>query len=130
MFARGAPPHLIALLDWELATVGDPLADLGYMTAMWAEPTDPADPMLDLCKVTRQPGFPARHALAEAYADRTGRDLAELAWYQTLALWKAAIFLEGSYKRYRAGLARDPYLAGLEAGVPILAQRALRQSAR
>ena len=125
--ARGADtlPRLAAVLDWELATIGDPLADVGYLTAMWADPDDARDPMLDLSAVTRQPGFPDRAALALRYAQRSGRDLAALPWYQVLALWRAAIFLEGSYRRYRAGTTGDRYFARLEQGVPLLARRAL-----
>lgn len=128
MFARKAPPRIVALLDWELATLGDPLADVGYMTAMWAGSGDDPDPMLDLSEITRSPGFTTRQALAESYAELTGRDLSALSWYQILAIWKAAIFLEGSYQRYLAGTTADPYFARLEHGVPALARRALRQA--
>jgi aminoglycoside phosphotransferase (APT) family kinase protein len=128
MFAAPAPPRILAVLDWEMATLGDPLADVGYMTAMWAESADPPDPMLDLSEVTRLPGFPDRATVARRYAERTGRDLSNLRWYQTLAIWKAAIFLESSYKRHLAGTTHDPYFARLKNGVPLLARRALRAS--
>ncbi len=118
-------PRLAAVLDWELATLGDPLADVGYLTAMWAQAEDAEDPMLDLSAVTRLPGFPDRAALARRYAQRSGRDLSALPWYQVLATWRAAIFLEGSYRRYRAGTTGDRYFARLEQGVPLLARRAL-----
>jgi aminoglycoside phosphotransferase (APT) family kinase protein len=122
-------PRITAVLDWEMATLGDPLADLGYMTAMWAETSDPDDPMLDLSAVTRLGGFPGREELAARYAQRSGRDISNLHWYQTLALWKAAIFLECSLARFRAGTTDDRYFASLEDGVPMLARRALRQAA-
>jgi len=128
ILAKTATPRIVALLDWEMATLGDPLADVGYLTAMWAEPDDPADPMLDLSNVTRLPGFPRRETLALRYTERTGRDVSNLVWYQTLALWKAAIFLEGSYRRHLAGTTGDPYFARLESGVPILARRARKQT--
>jgi aminoglycoside phosphotransferase (APT) family kinase protein len=118
-------PRLTAILDWEMGTLGDPLADVGYMTATWAERDDPSDPMLDLSAVTRLPGFPGRSELACAYAEASGRSLEAIAWYQVLALWKAAIFLEGSYGRYLAGASADPYFARLELGVPALGRRAL-----
>ena len=117
-------PRVAAILDWELATLGDPLADVGYLTAMWAQPDDPDDPMLDLSRVTRGPGFASRAALAARYAERTGRDTSDLRWYQVLAIWKAAIFLEGSYRRHQAGSTDDPYFARLADGVPQLARRA------
>jgi aminoglycoside phosphotransferase (APT) family kinase protein len=126
MIGPQMPPRVVALLDWEMATLGDPLADIGYLTATWAEPDDLDDPMLELSAVTRLPGFPARSELADSYAQRTGRDLRALRWYQALALWKASIFLEGSYARHLAGTTSDPYFAGLEIGVPALARRALR----
>lgn len=124
MFEPVAPPRVLAILDWEMATLGDPLADLGYLTAMWAEPKDPSDPMLELSHMTRLPGFPSRRDLVDRYAGRTGRDVGALRWYQVLALWKAAIFLEGSYRRHLAGSTEDPYFASLGAGVPTLARRA------
>ncbi|WP_320669102.1 phosphotransferase family protein [Patulibacter defluvii] len=121
----GGPLRLTAILDWELATIGDPLADLGYLTAMWARPGDPEDdPMLALGAVTRGPGFADREQLAARYAERSGRDVAGLRWYQALAVWKAAIFLEVSYGRHLAGATTDPYFARLGAGVPRLARRA------
>jgi aminoglycoside phosphotransferase (APT) family kinase protein len=117
-------PRVAAILDWELATLGDPLADVGYLTAMWAQADDPEDPMLALSRVTRGPRFASRAALAARYAERSGRDTSDLRWYQALAIWKAAIFLEGSYSRHQAGSTDDPYFARLADGVPRLARRA------
>lgn len=118
--------RLAAVLDWEMATLGDPLADLGYCTAMWTEAGDAPNPMFALSRLTAERGFPGRTDLAERYAAATGRSLASLAWYQVLALWKSAIFLEGSYRRYRSGASSDPYFASLGPGVPAVA-RAARQ---
>ena len=125
MFADRRPPEISALLDWEMATLGDPLADLGYLTATWAQDGDPRDPILDLSALTRRPGFPERDWIAAHYAQATGRDVSALAWYQVLALWKASIFLENSYGRFVAGTTSDPFFASLEQGVPRLAGRAL-----
>jgi aminoglycoside phosphotransferase (APT) family kinase protein len=124
MFAREAPARLVALFDWELATIGDPLADLGYLVATWAEPGGQQDTMLTLGAVTTRPGFPTRAELVARYEARTGRALADLRWYTVLALWKSAVFLEGSYKRRLAGTTDDPFFDALEQGVPELAQRA------
>jgi aminoglycoside phosphotransferase (APT) family kinase protein len=116
-----SPARLAAILDWEMATIGDPLADLGYMTAMWSQADDPPNPVSDLSSVTRGAGFPGRDFLVARYAERTGRPLDALPWYQVLAIWKAAIFLEGSFRRFGAGTTSDPYFASLETGVPALA---------
>ncbi|MFT3866740.1 MAG: phosphotransferase family protein [Solirubrobacterales bacterium] len=115
---------LAAVLDWEMATSGDPLADLGYLTAMWAEPDDEEDPMLELSRVTRSDDFPSRAELVDRYAELSGLNVEALPWYQALALWKSAIFLEGSYNRFLAGDSADPYFAGLGPGVERLAERA------
>ena len=128
MFAA-SPLRLAAILDWELATIGDPLADLGYMTAMWSEPSDPPNPVGDLSLVTRANGFPPRDFLARRYAERSGRPVDTLRWYQVLALWKAAVFLEVSFRRFGAGTTADPFFAGLETGVPALAALARERTA-
>jgi aminoglycoside phosphotransferase (APT) family kinase protein len=125
MFA--APSRLAAVLDWEMATVGDPLADLGYLAAFWPEPGDAENPMLALARVVRSPGFPGRDRLRARYAAATGRELGELPWYEAMAIWKAAIFLEGSYGRYLEGKSTDRYFAGLKTGVPALAAAALER---
>jgi aminoglycoside phosphotransferase (APT) family kinase protein len=124
-----SPTRLAAILDWEMATIGDPLADLGYMTAMWSEPGDPPNAVSDLSSVTRETVFPPRQFLTDRYAERTGRSVDSLLWYQILATWKAAIFLEGSYGRFSAGTTTDPYFGNLEQGVPALAALARERTA-
>jgi aminoglycoside phosphotransferase (APT) family kinase protein len=76
--------------------------------------------------VTREPGFYSRSELLEQYASRSGRDLSEIAWYQVLALWKSAIFMEGNYKRAVTGLTDDPFLKSFANGVHELCDRAVR----
>ena len=75
--------------------------------------------------MTREQGFPSRDGLIELYEERTGRSVSSLRWYQTLALWKAAVFMEGNYKRSLAGTTDDPYLKLFDKGVPALAEAAL-----
>jgi aminoglycoside phosphotransferase (APT) family kinase protein len=128
LFAPHAPARLTAVLDWEMATLGDPLADLGYLCATWADPEDDENPILALSAATRAPGFPTRAQLRERYAQRTGRDTADHRWYEVLALWKAAIFLEASYRRYLAGNTTDPYFATLRDGIPTIAAVALART--
>jgi aminoglycoside phosphotransferase (APT) family kinase protein len=124
MFAPSAPARLVAIFDWELATVGDPLADVGYLAATWAQAGDPESAITALGLVTRRPGFPTRDELVARYEERSGRSMSDIRWYSTLALWKSAIFLEGSYKRRLAGTTDDPFFDKLEHGVPELAERA------
>jgi aminoglycoside phosphotransferase (APT) family kinase protein len=124
MLAPGAPARLVAIFDWELATIGDPLADVGYLVATWAQPGDPEDVPFSFGDVTRRPGFPSREELIARYEEATGRSMSDLRWYTTLALWKAAVFLEGSYKRRLAGTTEDPFFDTLARGVPAIAERA------
>jgi aminoglycoside phosphotransferase (APT) family kinase protein len=126
MFEPTGRPRLRAILDWEMATLGDPLSDLGYMSALWVEPGEPPDRLLGLGAASNQPGFPRRRELVDQYASLTGSDVSGLAWYQALALWKLAILLEGSYRRLLAGTDDDPFFAQLQDGIPRLAELAAR----
>jgi aminoglycoside phosphotransferase (APT) family kinase protein len=124
--AADAPARVMAVLDWEMSTIGDPLADVGYLLSSWRQPEDPRDAVLaEQVDLTRAPGFPTRGELVERYRARSGRDTGDLTWYVVLAIWKLAILLEGSYARHLAGATDDPFFAELEDGVPALASRAL-----
>jgi aminoglycoside phosphotransferase (APT) family kinase protein len=124
MFRPDAPAGLIAIFDWEMATIGDPLADLGYMMIHWIQAGDRIG-RFNLQNVTSLPGFPTREQLIARYEDRAGRSMRALNWYVTLALWKAVVFMEGNYKRAVAGSTDDPYLKSFGEGVLELADRAL-----
>jgi aminoglycoside phosphotransferase (APT) family kinase protein len=124
MFAAQAPARLVAILDWEMATIGDPLADVGYMMIHWTQAGDRIG-RFNLQSVTTRPGFPSRQEMIARYEERSGRSMRSLDWYVTLALWKAIVFMEGNYKRAIAGSTDDPYLKSFGEGVVELAQRAL-----
>jgi aminoglycoside phosphotransferase (APT) family kinase protein len=125
MLADEEPARLVAIFDWELSTIGDPLADVGYLTVTWAEPDDPADiSFASLSAATRRTGFLTRDELTARYEERSGRSVGALNWYQALALWKAAVFMEGNYKRFTMGNSDDQYLALFDEGVPALAEKA------
>jgi aminoglycoside phosphotransferase (APT) family kinase protein len=124
MLATGAPARLISIFDWEMATIGDPLADVGYMMIHWIQAgEEPA--RFNLQNVTSLPGFPTRQEMIARYEARSGRPMQALNWYVALALWKAIVFMEGNYKRAIAGSTDDPYLKSFGEGVLELAQRAL-----
>jgi aminoglycoside phosphotransferase (APT) family kinase protein len=125
IFAANAPARLESVLDWEMATIGDPLADLGYLCMMWTESGDPEDGMrAHLGGVTRREGFPTRAELIGLYEQRSGRSMGDIRWYTTLALWKSVVFMEGNYKRALAGATDDPYLKQFGEGVVELANQA------
>lgn len=126
MYERGAPARVSAILDWEMATLGDPLADLGYLTATYTGPDSTGTP-IELTPVTREPGYPTRDELLTRYGDATGLDLSHLPWYQVLALWKAAIFCEAMYTRWLHGeRPGDTFAPTLEEGVPAMIREAQR----
>jgi aminoglycoside phosphotransferase (APT) family kinase protein len=93
-----------AVLDWELCTLGDPLADVGTLMVYWADPPpgQPQGPAVSPVAATALPGFPRAAELAARYAARSGRDLSELGFYTAFAQWKLACILEGVYVRYAA----------------------------
>ena len=95
----GSTGALLAVLDWELATIGDPLADLGNLLAMWPNPGEPA--LVDM--PTSNDGFLTRDDVISRYATKTGLDVTAVHWYQAFALWKVACLLAGVVERYRGG---------------------------
>jgi aminoglycoside phosphotransferase (APT) family kinase protein len=95
------PDGVRAVLDWELCTLGDPLADVGILLAYWVDRTE--DTSLALNAATTAPGFPTRAELAERYAAQSPLDLSELDYYVAFALWKLACIVEGVYVRFASG---------------------------
>jgi aminoglycoside phosphotransferase (APT) family kinase protein len=128
VYAPGPPARVAALLDWEMATIGDPLADLGYLCALWIERDDPPRGMYELNSATRAEGFPSRSELIARYERASGRAMGDMAWYETLALWKSVVFMEGNYRRALMGASDDPFLKAFGDGVVELAERAARTS--
>jgi aminoglycoside phosphotransferase (APT) family kinase protein len=122
--ASTSPADVVAILDWEMATIGDPLADLGYLSTLWTDRDDPDLGMFELSAVTRREGFPRREELIARYEERSGRSMTDIRWYQALALWKSIVFMEGNYKRAVSGTTDDPFLAAFGDGVIMLAERA------
>ncbi|HEX9696098.1 MAG TPA: phosphotransferase family protein [Actinomycetota bacterium] len=122
IFAPASPARLIAVVDWEMSTLGDPMADLGWMLYWWRDPGD-ASFGLTVSSVMDRDGFPRRRELLAGYADATGEDVSAIDWYAALGGWKIAIIMEGSYRRFKAGITDHPLFAELEWGVPALAAR-------
>ena len=125
MFAPRLPVELVAVVDWEQSTIGDPLVDLGWMIGLWIEPGERAIARgrVAVRADGRRPD--ARASSSRATREQTGRDVSQLAFYCVLGLFKLACVMEGSFARFRAGTSDDAYFAALETGVPALARRAL-----
>ncbi|HEY8494574.1 MAG TPA: phosphotransferase family protein [Myxococcota bacterium] len=118
------PGTVVAVYDWEMATLGDPLADLGYTLIYWSEPGEKTVGTL-LAGVTAQPGFPTRAELVERYARTSGRDVAHVDFYQVLALYKLAVISEGIYARWKMGKTVGEGFDALGRAAGPLAERAL-----
>jgi aminoglycoside phosphotransferase (APT) family kinase protein len=126
MVAPTAPTRIVAVLDWEMGAIGDPRADVGYLLATYTEPNGRAS-ALGSSPVTGEAGFPTRAQIVARYEERSGRSVQPLAWFEALALWKAAVFCEAIYGRFIRGElgSEDTGAARFEQAVPLLAATAL-----
>ncbi|HEY1377538.1 MAG TPA: phosphotransferase family protein [Gemmataceae bacterium] len=122
--------RIVAVLDWEMATVGDPLMDLGTTLGYWVEAGDPPELQRRAMGPTTLPGNPTRRDLAERYAARTRRDLANVVFYYAYGLFKIAVIVQQIFARYVRGHTRDPRFARLNELVAVLADQADRAIAR
>jgi len=110
IIAADAPGRVEAVLDWELATLGDPLLDLGYFLSSVPEPGHALTPTEELGAAMLEDGYLSRTELAERYAEQTGTELTNLSWYISMALWKVAALYEYSRRRAADGAWDDYYL--------------------
>jgi aminoglycoside phosphotransferase (APT) family kinase protein len=111
VFDLDDPTRVVAVLDWEMATIGDPLMDLGTTLGYWAEPGDP-DALREF-GLTSRPGNLSRQQVVDAYAARSGLELDDFRFYYVFGLFKVAVIVQQLYKRYKAGHTRDERFAGL-----------------
>lgn len=101
LIVPGDEPRIAAVVDWEMSTLGDPLADLGLALVYWADPGEEDSLAFSVAaSVTTAPGFLTRAQLAEMYADITGRDLSRIGYYMAFGCFKLAVVLEGIHARF------------------------------
>jgi aminoglycoside phosphotransferase (APT) family kinase protein len=103
----GDPGRIAAVLDWDMCTQGDPLADLGYVLNYWVEPGDDPAWREIAAMPTWRDGFPSRAEAVARYADRTGFDVAPIGWHQVFAAFKLAVIIQQIYIRYVRGQTQD-----------------------
>ena len=118
--------RVVAVLDWEMATVGDPLMDLGTFIGYWGDPDDPGELRARAYGPTHLPGSLSRLQIVERYAEKSGRAVGSILFYYVFALFKIAVILQQIYKRYSDGQTRDPRFAGLIQWVRVMAHQAER----
>lgn len=127
VYAPGTPPDLVAVLDWEMSTLGDPLADLGWMLSYWRDPKDPEPVVEDLAnRFVERDGYPTRRDLVARYEAATGVEYTDDRFYRALAVYKLAALGEMFYRRHLEGNADDPMYPLMADRVPALADRAAR----
>jgi aminoglycoside phosphotransferase (APT) family kinase protein len=115
-----------AVLDWEMATLGDPLLDLGTTLGYWIDPDDPEDFRLLPFGPTALPGNLSRREIADRYAERSGRAAGPVLFGYVFALFKIAVIAQQIYKRFVDGYTHDPRFAAMIAGVRLLGAQAAR----
>ena len=116
--------NLVAVFDWDMATLGDPLVDVGTMLAYWSDPDGPTHQVFAGRMVPLTPHLP-RAAVIERYAERTGWNVDDIGYYEGLAFFRLAVILEQIYSRYAAGQTSDPRFAVFADAAPVLAEVAL-----
>lgn len=120
-------PRIAAVLDWELSTLGDPLADLATTMSYWHDPGDAERGEIPVSAgLTDKPGFPDARSLAQEYAELTSRDLGNLSFYMALAWMKLAVICEGVHARYLGGQTVGAGYEKVGPAIPLLAARGLR----
>jgi aminoglycoside phosphotransferase (APT) family kinase protein len=118
--------RVVAVLDWEMATIGDPLMDLGTMLGYWTDPDDDDEMRARPYGPTFLPGSLSRRQLLERYAERSGRAAGAALFYYVFALFKIAVIVQQIYKRYVEGHTKDPRFASLIHWVRVMGGQATR----
>lgn len=125
--AREQPPTIVAVFDWEMSTLGDPLADLGWMLSYWRDSKDPEPAVPELtAQFMEQAGYPTRQELVSRYEEFSGIDFENERFYRALAVYKLAALGEMFFRRYLEGNSNDPMYPKMRERVPALADRGKR----
>lgn len=126
MFDPGDLGRITAVLDWEMATIGDPLMDLGGLLGYWVDPDDPDELRARPWGPTFLPGSLTRAQLVERYAQRSGTATGDMLFHYVFALFKIAVILQQIYKRFVEGKTTDPRFGALHGAVRLLGAQAVR----
>ena len=114
MFDERDPGKILGVFDWELATLGDPLSDLGSSLAYWGEKNDPD---MGINIVTDQPGFYSRREVLQRYAELSGRDVSNMIYYLTFGFYRLAVVLQQLHYRWKIGETKDERFSSLNLNV-------------
>lgn len=125
MLDAADPGRVVAVLDWDMTTIGDPRIDLGTLLGYWPEASDPPERLAIAMQPTYLEGFPTRAEVVARYAARTGGDVAAIAFFETFALFKLAVVLQQIYVRFVRGQTKDERFAAMGESVRRLADIAM-----
>ncbi|ONH33316.1 phosphotransferase family protein [Pseudofrankia asymbiotica] len=125
-FTSGRPDRVTSVFDWDMATLADPLADLGTLLSYWPDPADTGDDHAIHDPGMETLGLPTRAEVVDRYAVRSGLDLTAIAWYEAFACWRIAVICQQLYARYARGESTDERMASRGERVGMLSRRALR----
>jgi aminoglycoside phosphotransferase (APT) family kinase protein len=124
MLASDDPGRIVAIFDWDMCTLGDPLSDVGSLLTYWMEPADQAQLLSLSMMPTGDWGFLSRNELIDRYAERSGRSVENIHFYHTLGLFRLAVIAAQIYIRYVRGQTQDPRFASIGPSIPRIAQAA------
>ena len=130
MLAADDPGQVVAIFDWDMCTLGDPLADLGALLTYWTEPADPPYLQATAMMPLGEPGFLRRDELVSRYAAKSGRAVSDIDFYHALGLFRLTVIVAQIYIRYARGQTQDPRFAAMEFMIPALARRARELATR
>ncbi len=121
MFAADDPDRIVAVFDWDMCTLGDPLNDVGALLAYWRDPSDPEW----LQAISTMPaGFPSRAEISAWYGEKSGRSTADINFYHILGLFRVTVIIAQIYIRYQRGQTKDKRFAAFGRMIPLMVKRA------
>jgi aminoglycoside phosphotransferase (APT) family kinase protein len=118
------PGEIVAILDWDMCTLGDPLSDLGALLGYWSEPDDPPYAQMMAMMPTGDLGFSTRSELVQRYAEKSGRSVEHINFYFALSLFRITVIVAQIYIRYLRGQTQDERFAFFEGAIPVFARAA------
>jgi aminoglycoside phosphotransferase (APT) family kinase protein len=124
MLAADDPGQIVAIFDWDMCTLGDPLADLGALLTYWTEPNDPPYLQMTAMMPVGDQGFMSRAEIVARYAEKSGRDVSHIRFYHTLGLYRLVVICAQIYIRYERGQTKDARFEAFGQMIPLLAQAA------
>jgi aminoglycoside phosphotransferase (APT) family kinase protein len=124
MFDAADPDHVIAFFDWDMTTLGDPLADLGTLLNYWPDPADSGSAKRASHDGMTAMGLPSRAEITERYANRTGLDVSQAAWYDAFAQWKTGVVVQQLHQRWKMGDSSNEHHETVADKLPVLIESA------